>query len=444
MPASVVVIDDDPTGAQTLRDIPLLFGVDAELIREHLTQGTPLFCVLTNSRALSATAAAMANREVADIVRAADSRSMIVSRGDSTLRGHLAPEVDALVAAFTPKTDASVIRVFAPAFIEAGRTTSESVHYVSTGGRKVPVGDTAFANDARFGFSSSDLRDYLVEVGAASERARVATVSPADYRHDVDALATAFMSAAAEWVVVDAETTADIDAAAAAVRTCNERGAEVLVRCAPSMVRALAEQPSRPALADDQLRSVFGTRGGHGLVVVGSHVPQTTTQLEALQRRGGAAFIGARQDVLLGGPSGRMTLVEEIVTAIETDDVVLYTPRRELRDPTEGGDVARAFSDALCDVVDQVLQRVEPAWVIAKGGITSHEIAAKGLGIRAADVVGQLFDNQVSVIRTTAGRERSMDIPYVIFPGNVGDQEALADAVQRMRAISVTKEEEQA
>ncbi len=437
----VVVIDDDPTGAQTLRGVPLIFGVDRALISEYLVAGAPVICVLTNSRALSREDAYELNARVASILRSNGTVPLVVSRGDSTLRGHLSVEMQALADALYDGRPES--RVFAPAFLEAGRSTSDGIHFVDVEGARVPVAQTPFAQDARFGFHSSDLREYLVEVGAAGDTSEVSVISPSLVAGGAAGVAAAIHEASGDWVVTDLESLADVDLVAAAILDLHEAGHSVLTRCAPSLVRALAGQASSPALTDAQLRAAFPARRGHGLIVVGSHVPQTSAQLNALRRRSDTVFIPADTQALFSNEDGaRADLIAAAVTALETADVVLHTPREEIRDASAGGDLARSFSDALCEIVAAITAESTPAWVIAKGGITSHEVAARGLGIRAADVVGQIFDSKVSIVRATHAPERSRGLPYVIFPGNVGAVDALADAVGRLRVLTTPTSEE--
>jgi uncharacterized protein YgbK (DUF1537 family) len=76
----------------------------------------------------------------------------------------------------------------------------------------------------------------------------------------------------------------------------------------------------------------------------------------------------------------------------------------------------------------------KPAWVVAKGGITSHEVAEKGLGIRRARVEGQFWPGQVSLFSAQEAPAEVMGAPYVVFPGNVGGEEALADVVDVLAA----------
>ncbi len=79
-------------------------------------------------------------------------------------------------------------------------------------------------------------------------------------------------------------------------------------------------------------------------------------------------------------------------------------------------------------VADVVRRRVPLRFVVAKGGITSHDVATRGLGLRRAIVAGQLFDGLVSVFRTVEA-DVAPGLPYVVFPGNVGGEDSLADAI---------------
>lgn len=434
---TLVVIDDDPTGAQTLRDLPLVFGVHERLLRRHLDAGTPAVCVLTNSRSLSADEAAAANRRIAEIVRSVelDAAPLIVSRGDSTLRGHLAPETTALAAVLHPGDEPRF--VFAPAFVEAGRTTVSGIHRVAIDGTPVPAAETPFARDARFGYRSSDLREFLTEAGAISDPSDAAVITADELATGPEPLTAALVDGAGRWIVTDAVTAADIDTIADGIRAAHGTGAAVIVRCAPSLVRSLAGQEVRPALSDAELAAAFPGRTGHGLVVVGSHVPQTTAQLAALRGALPAIpVIDVPMEVLLGyDDDGRAQVLSAVVAALRASDVILTTPRTEMRDTSDDGSTARAISDALSDLVTDVAAAVPLAWVIAKGGITSHETAARGLGIREATVVGQLFDSTVSVVRPTDAPAHVVGMPYVIFPGNVGAVDAVARAVRRMTSL---------
>ena len=108
----------------------------------------------------------------------------------------------------------------------------------------------------------------------------------------------------------------------------------------------------------------------------------------------------------------------------------LFTSRILLRDtdPAASLEIARQVSTAVIEVVRGAVA-AEPAWVIAKGGITSHDVAVRGLGIRRATVLGQLLPGLVSVFRPIEAPPQVVGTPYVVFAGNVGDEQTLADVV---------------
>ena len=120
----------------------------------------------------------------------------------------------------------------------------------------------------------------------------------------------------------------------------------------------------------------------------------------------------------------------QVAEALATSDVLLFTSRTLLR----GGDaddslaISRTVSTAVIEVVRAALA-AHPAWVVAKGGITSHDVAVRGLGIRRAEVIGQLFPGMVSVFRPIEAAPEAVGIPYVVFAGNVGDDNSLAEVV---------------
>src|SRR5262245_34919083 len=60
----VVVLDDDPTGTQTVHDVPVLTTWDSTTLRAEFTQPGPCFYILTNSRAFATPEACRINREI--------------------------------------------------------------------------------------------------------------------------------------------------------------------------------------------------------------------------------------------------------------------------------------------------------------------------------------------------------------------------------------------
>ncbi len=383
----IAVLDDDPTGSQTVHDVAIVMALEEDELR--LSGETTFF--LTNSRSLPEAEAAALTERVARTLFERHPDVEIVSRSDSTLRGHVAAEIAAIRRASPVPYDGVLL---VPAFFEAGRFTRGDVHYAGD----TPVGETEFARDATFGYTSSNLVDFVRE--KTGEEAR--------------SMSAERLGALDEggWIVVNAESYDDLEAI---VRGVRDSGRRFLYRTGPSFVRALAGLPAKPPLTE------LETRPGHGLVVVGSHVGLTTRQVEATT--------GLREfelDVNALDPDGVGAQVRD---ALADDDVLVYTSRT-LKDG--GLETAREVSRAVTRVVELALD-AEPGWVIAKGGITSHDVAVHGLGIRRAEVLGQLLPGMISVFRPTEADPRAVGMPYVVFAGNVGDEQTLAEIVDRLR-----------
>ena len=438
----LLVLDDDPTGSQCVAGIPVAFDQDPQIPVAVLSEPGSACFVLTNTRALDEGSAVEMNRRIVAGVLAggvpADGLH-VVSRSDSTLRGHVIAEPVAIadeLAAHGREVDAFVL---CPAMIEAGRFTEDDIHYATVDGRAVEVARTDFARDATFGYSHSDLREFLAErSGGAIAAADVLSISLSDIRSGGTHRVREILAAARErtWVVVNATEYTDMEVVAAAMAELESEGRTFVTRCAPSSVRPLAGQSGARVIEAESLTIPAG-RLEHGLVVVGSHVGLTTTQLRAVQERGTLAEVEIDvPSVLDERRAEHLAQVAGMVReSLTRSDCVLYTSRDLVRtdDPAESLDIARSVSDAVVEIIQQV-RTARPAWVVAKGGITSHEVAAHGLGIRRARVEGQFWAGQVSLFSAEEAPEEVLGMPYVVFPGNVGGAQSLADVVDTLTA----------
>jgi uncharacterized protein YgbK (DUF1537 family) len=329
--------------------------------------------------------------------------------------------------------------LLAPSYFEAGRFTAGDVHWAMVDGKPVPAGETEFAADATFGYGASDLKDFIAEKSGGSIPAeQVLSIGLDDIRTGgVERVAQILRTANdLQFIVVNATEFADLEIVVLGLAEVQREGKLFLHRTGPSFVRALAGLEPRPTLQASDIWPE-GRAGGHGLAVVGSHVGQTGRQVAAAQARGGVTEIELSVAKLLGGKSraGHVAATTaKVIEALAGSDVLLYTSRSLLRgtDAAASLEIARTVSGAVIDVVRGALA-ARPAWVIAKGGITSHDVAVRGLGIRRATVLGQLFPGMVSVLRPVEAAEGVAGMPYVVFAGNVGDENALADTIELFR-----------
>ena len=365
-------------------------------------------------------------------------RIQLISRSDSTLRGHVLAEVEAL---HDVRRDALGIGFDAvlliPAFLEAGRLTAADIQWARVGRKLVPVGQTEFARDSAFGYASSNLRDFLAEKsGGRIERDDIRSISLTDVRIGGPARVSEMLADAhdGKWIVVNATEYSDLEIVGYGALLAERAGKSLLFRTGPSFVRALTGLEPQAPLRGRQIRPALA-RGGHGLIVVGSHVGQTSRQLAALRKRGGTTDIELDVSAVVSGADDAVTATaQQVARALGRSDVLLYTSRTITRghDGADGLAIARSISGALSRIVREALA-AGPAWVVAKGGITSHDVALHGLGIRRAEVTGQLFPGMISVFRPIDAAPEAIGMPYVVFAGNVGDDETLGDVVDLLR-----------
>jgi uncharacterized protein YgbK (DUF1537 family) len=439
----IAVLDDDPTGSQTVHDVTIVTGFAPEDYRPALASPGATCFVLTNTRSMDAPQAAALNHSLGrGIIAVADELGgpvQIVSRSDSTLRGHLFPEVNALDAARKEHTGRGYDGVLlVPAFVEAGRVTAGDVHWARVGDRMLPVGETEFARDATFGYRASNLRDYVAEKsGGAIGPTAVHSIGLHDVRLGGPSRVADILMQVTDgaFVVVNATDYADLEVVVLGMLAAEDAGRSFLSRVGPSFPGVLAGLPPRPPLTTATIWP-GGRPPGHGLVVVGSHVGLTSRQIEVARRRGGLVEVELQVDAVLDDRASRH-LAEVVARVTETltgADALLFTSRSLIRGSDAAGslDIARRVSDAVVEVVRGV-RAAKPAWVVAKGGITSHDTAVGGLEIRRAEVVGQMLPGLVSVLRPVDAPPEMVGVPYVVFAGNVGDNDTLAYVIDVLR-----------
>ncbi|MEU6256724.1 four-carbon acid sugar kinase family protein [Streptomyces sp. NPDC047043] len=439
----LVVLDDDPTGTQTVADVPVLTSWTVDDLRWALRQDSSAFFVLTNTRSLSPEDAAARNREVVRALHAASAAEatdyVLASRGDSTLRGHFPLETDVLAEEVTELgVGAPDGVVLVPAYIEAGRLTVGSCHWMRTADGLLPVGESEFARDATFGYRSSSLPEWVEEQTSGRIPAdEVLRITLDDLRGGGPEHTARLLSSLHDGrtAVVDAVCDDDLRVLALALAQAEENGTRLLYRVGPSFVRARAGQAGRAPLTPAELGRLRGD-APHGLIAVGSHVSLTTRQLDRLRERGGIAEY--ELDVALLLDERRDAHIAEVAAAaagaLDSADAVIRTSRTLVTgaDADDSLSISRRVSAALVEAVRQVNATRRPAFVVAKGGITSSDTATHGLQIRRAWARGTLLPGIVSLWEPVDGP--ATGIPYIVFAGNVGGADALADAVDLLRS----------
>ena len=438
----LVVLDDDPTGTQSVAELPVLNSWEEEDLRWALETEAPAVYVMTNSRSLPPEQAAERNREVVRASLAAASslgREVdFVSRGDSTLRGHYPLEPATIIETLAEADIAIDGVILLPAFGDAGRITVGGIHYAGNDADGfVPVGETEFARDATFGYKSSDLREWVEEKTEGAITAEdVAVVDLTTLRSEPEKTAAILAGLSnGQPAAADIVEEADIRALALALLAAQKEGKRFVYRVGPPFVRAMIGQPIvEPLTAEDvsSIRSEESVNGG--LIVVGSHVALTTRQLNNLrERRTPREFVIEVTKVLSDERHAHLEeIVANVAEALREGNAVVSTSRTLVKgvDGEDSLRIAREVSDAVVAVVRKVLDIAPPRFVIAKGGITSSDVASRGLEIGRAVVRGPMLPGIVSLWEPIMGPAQG--IPYIVFAGNVGNDQSLADVVDKL------------
>jgi len=426
----LIVLDDDPTGSQTVHSCPLLLRWDASSLRRGLAHPSPLLFVLANTRALGADAARTRVREICRALKPALAwaqaeghldRWMVVSRGDSTLRGHFPLEVEVLHEELGP-FDATFL---APAFLPGGRTTVDGVHLLDG----QPVHTTPFARDRLFGYSTSHLPAWVEQKsGGRIPAASVPRLTGAELdaasalEHRLQALPHGCV------VAVDGQRIEQLQALGTAIHGLSRQGRRFTAQCAASLINGLVPLPPQPlsaqGLAALRRRDALG-QPLPGLVLVGSHVPLADAQLERLLQHSGCAGLEL--------PVARLAHLVDTEWQERLQDrlragttPVLYTSRGELSLGSEAE--RRRFGLELAAFMARLVGALaaQLGYVISKGGITSHTLLEQGLRCDQVELQGQLVPGLSLVL--------AADLPVITFPGNLGTPAGLLEAWRFMQA----------
>ncbi|MBD3858920.1 hydroxyacid dehydrogenase [Bacillus sp. 28A-2] len=435
----VIVLDDDPTGIQTVHGVSVFTDWSEESIEAGFLEDSRMFFILTNSRSMTEKETAAAHETIAStiakVAERLDQAFIIVSRGDSTLRGHFPLETEVLRTTIEQQSSHQFDgEILIPFFQEGGRFTINNIHYVQEGHDLIPAGDTEFARDRTFGFQSSHLGEWIEEKsGGTFTKKNTTYISLDDLRAlCIDQIKDQLISVKDfNKVVVNAVDYDDVKVFVTALIEAIQTGKQFMFRSAAALTKVLGGIHDQALLTRQELIKEESQHGG--LIIVGSHVKKTTEQLRALQQKREMAFIEFNTHLVLE-PEAFLDEMDRVIQQTETllasgQSVAVYTRRERLDLGDDRQEEELKLSVQISDAVTSIVQRltIRPKYLIAKGGITSSDIGTRGLGVKRATVAGQIKPG-IPVWQT--GEESKFPfMSYVIFPGNVGSKNTLKEAV---------------
>lgn len=436
----LVVLDDDPTGVQTVHDISVYTDWSEESISKGFEEESNLFYVLTNSRGFTVEQTTKAHDEIAEVVDKVAKKKgkeyLFISRSDSTLRGHYPLETELLKEKYEQHTGASVDgEILCPFFKEGGRFTIENVHYVKYGDELVKANETEFAKDRTFGYTAATMPMYVEEkTKGRYKSSEVVCITLEDIHNmEFDKIEEQLMGVKHfQKIIVNAVDYADVKVFCVALYRAMAKEKVFLFRTAAAIVKVLGGVTDQALLSREQM-VVNETRNG-GIIVVGSHTDKTTKQVECLKELKDVVFIELDATLVKDNQAFEKEVqrcLEQEETCIrEGKTVCCYTSRKLITADTGNKEDELRLSVKISDAVQSLVGRlsVTPSFVIAKGGITSSDVGTKALAVKKANVLGQIKPG-IPVWQT--GDESKFPMtPYIIFPGNVGEIETLKEAVE--------------
>lgn len=431
-----VILDDDPTGTQTVHGLNVLTTWGVEELTEELLSDAAAFFILTNSRSMTSSEAAELSFEIGMNLKSAmdqtGTKIRVISRSDSTLRGHFPDEMEPLAKALGQEERPYLL---VPFFLEGHRYTYNDIHWVGQDGMLIPAAQTAYAKDSYFGFSNSNLSQWVEEKTRSKIKSdQVTCVSLDDIRKKgpqkvADVLSKTEKNTAC---IVNAVSYKDIEVLVLALLELEKKGFDFIYRTAASFVRVMTGTTPRKALISKAELAQENSNGG--LFVVGSYVPKTTFQLNALLDKTSIEGVEINVTDLLD-ESRRQETIRKTSASVnllikDKKDVVLYTSRKLIQGKDSGSslEIGKITSDSLISIVKNI--QSQPRYLVAKGGITSSDIATRALNVKKALIMGQALPG-IPVWKL--GNETLYPgMALIIFPGNVGDDDGLVKIKQEM------------
>ncbi len=440
----IIIFDDDPTGSQTVYGCPLLLNWDERSLEKVFKHPSQLIFILANTRSLPS---ALADKKIREIclslkrffIRQGYSKDdyLYISRGDSTLRGHGVLEPATLAEELGPFHATFHI----PAFFEGGRTTEDGIHYLNG----IPVHMTDFGRDKLFGFSTSDLAQWIKEKSCGKIEVEnilhlgIKQLDMAFHNEDGFESLLRFLSKLENniSVVVDAKFPQHLEILARAIKKISKEK-RFLFRTAASFINALSGLPPNPKSTSDlvSLKSKnIDFEYKPGLIMVGSHVQLATNQLEILLKEksceGLEIPVSKLADIFVLDDCQQLILELEGILLSKIESIlgrkkipVLYTTREEMQfsSNSERMNFGLKLAEFMAILVGKITNKL--GYIISKGGITTQLLLQKGLHLNQVNLQGQILPG-LSIVKTMSDQNK---LPVITFPGNLGNDKTLLES----------------
>ena len=435
----IIVIDDDPTGSQSVHDCLLLLNWNYETLLKGLLSNSSLLFVLANTRSLSEKEVKKRLEEICNTLYKVSIENnikdtlLLVSRGDSTLRGHNFLEPD-LINKYLGPFDATF---HIPAFLEGNRTTLNGKHFVNG----IPAHKTTFAKDIIFGYETNDLKRLLYKKSRSKIKLKnienlncIEEQSSNELKKYMENLKNN------THVIVDIDKYSQLEKFSEIIRELI-KNKKFLFRTAASFLKAISntKNSKKSNFYYSQLRARNKLNQFlPGLIIIGSYTDVSTKQFNKLLdfdcfhaiEIDVAKFykIHVSKDKETQFLKLKNLILENIKKTLENSYIpVIYTSRKEkiLENNLDQMDFYNALSFFVAELVADL--KYEIGYIISKGGITSNTILNSSFNVDYVYLEGQICRG-ISLVKVKLINNNYL--PVITFPGNLGDDDSLKDVWQ--------------
>lgn len=436
----VIILDDDPTGTQTVHDVAVYTSWDSETIYDIFSSDAPMAFILTNSRSFSEDKTVHVHREIADSINTISKQLnipfIIISRSDSTLRGHYPIETEALRDIMEASDQKIHGEILCPYFKEGNRFTINNIHFIKEVDGLIAVSDSDYAKDKTFGYKHSHLGEWCEEkTQGRYQKENLIYITLDELKKTSYDCIQKKLEACINFnkIIVNATNENDLKVFITAYLRALNHGYQFIFRSAAAIPKILGNCMDIPYLNKNNLIKIDNKNGG--LIVVGSHVNRTTSQLKQLEVFDGnlVTMIEFNQHLILGNHFDEE--IDRVIKKAETTitqgkTAVIFTKRERIDLPNgnreEQLQLAVQISDAIVKIISKI--KIRPSYILSKGGITSSDIAVKALNIKKAYVLGQI--KPAVPVWYAENSSKFNDLHLIIFPGNVGNDDTLKEIVE--------------
>ena len=443
----IIVLDDDPTGVQTVHNVFMITEWSKKSIENLFESKNYIFYILTNSRSMSENKTKAIHKKIAENISEISKNTkkdfVLISRSDSTLRGHYPLEIRTLKSTFSKNLNINYTHeIIIPAFFECGRYTFNDIHWVKENDSLIPCSETEFSNDPQFGYKNSNLKKWIEEKTKKKISADdVLSISIKDIREGgPDKIKNILISNLNKTLIVNSIDYKDLEVFTYGCILAEKEGIKPIFRTAASFVKIRGSIEDKEILNSTDIFTIKDKiKNRIGLVIVGSFVKKSTEQLDLLLKNGKNILpILLNVNKVLDRSEDEIERITKLaINSLNVNKTpVIYTSRKLKigENALINTYIGNAISSCLVTITKKIItgSKTKPDYLLTKGGITSSDIITNALGIKKVLVLGQLYPG-ISVLKIFTP-EKFVNLSIIIFPGNVGNQNTFLEIYNKIRS----------